>query len=66
MMSVHDSEEATYIGGVASEAKKLFAVTWEKVQTASVNDETMCLLADNIGNGFPDSKKDLPDNIRGF
>ena len=66
MMSVHDSDEATYVGGIISEAEKLFAVTWEKVQTASMNDETMCLLADKIRNGFPNSKKDLPDIIRGF
>ena len=66
MMSVHDSEEAAYIGGVASEAEKIFAVTWEKVRTASAEDESMCLLADNIRTGFPGSKRDLPELICGF
>ena len=55
MMSVHDSEEAAYI-----------AVTWEKVRTASAEDESMCLLADNIRTGFPGSKRDLPELIFGF
>ena len=66
MMTVHDSDEATYIGGVVSEAEKFFAVTWEKVQAVSANDEHMCLLAEHIRNGFPDLKKDLSDKIRDF
>ncbi len=66
MMSAHDSEEAAYIGGVASEAEKIFAVTWEKVRTASADDQAMCLLADYIRIGFPSSKKDLPESIAGF
>ena len=46
--------------------KKIFAVTWEKVRTASAEDQPMCLLADYIRFGFPSSKKDLPESIGGF
>ena len=66
MMSAHDSEEAAYSAGVISETEKLFAVTWEKVQAVSARDEAMCLLADSIRNGFPNSRMDLPEIIRGF
>ena len=66
MMSELDKEEAAYITGVALEADTFFAVTWEKVQSESRKDKSMCLLINYINNGFPESKPSMPDEVRDF
>ena len=64
MMSELDKEEAAYITGVALEADTFFAVTWEKVQSESRKDKSMCLLINYINNGFPESKPSMPDEVK--
>jgi len=66
LRSVYDGEEAIYIDGIMSEADKLFAITWDTVRAASSKDESMRLLTEKITNGFPMSKKDLPDLLHGY
>ena len=66
LMSSEDIEEGGYVSSIAAETKQLFAVTWEKVRTVSGNDESMVLLSTYIENGFPNSKMELPEEIRDF
>ena len=66
LMSHEDTEEANYVSYVAEESRQVFAVTWEKVKEVSARDESMILLANNVANGFPKAKSDLPDTISDF
>ena len=66
MMTEDDHHEVTYIQGIIGETEKMFAVTWESVKRESEEDAGMRLLSNYVRNGFPESKKDLPEQIRCF
>ena len=66
MMGEDDMSEASFVSSISSEAERFFAVTWERVQAESREDNVTSLLIKYINCGFPQSKKDLPKEIRQF
>ena len=66
MMTDHDRQEESYVLGTINEAERMFAITWENIKIESQKDTTMCLLNEHIHNGFPNSKKELAEEIRSF
>ena len=66
MMSSQDFDEELFIAGIGNEVEKFFAVTWERVQAESRCDDSLRLLADQINNGFPVTKQEMPATIRDF
>ena len=66
MMSRDDLMEESIVSGLHAEAEKFFAVTWERVQEESKRDTAIKCLIQQIAGGFPDSKKDIPTEIRQF
>ena len=66
MMDEEDFEESAFINGISSETESFFAVTWERVRSASHNDPDIILLSDFVTKGFPALKKDMPRQICDF
>ena len=66
MMSNEDHYEESLIAGIQTDVERFFAVTWERVQTASRRDEVLKRLVHYILEGFPATKSELPDMIKPF
>ena len=66
MISMDDMNEASLIAGIGAESESFFAITWERVRSASEVDDVIQTLIGLIVNGFPISKKDLPAQVRQF
>ena len=66
MISSEVTDEASLIGGVGAETEMFFAITWERVRSASDIDDTIQMLISLILKGFPESKKDLPAQVRQY
>ena len=60
------SKEEYLMAGISNEYDHFFAITWDKVQTASQDDETLKLLAQMIDEGFPTTKSCMPSTIVDF
>ena len=65
-LSSIEDECTSLVGGICNEAEAFFAITWERVQSASRDDATIQLLSEMIMNGFPAAKKDIPLHARPF
>ena len=66
MMNEGDFEEPIFISGISSETESFFAVTWDRIRSASHKDPEITLLNECITNGFPESKKEMPGQICEF
>ena len=51
------------VAGIGIDKDKFFAITWEKIQAESHNDQQMITLAVQITKGFPAEKQHMPHDI---
>ena len=66
MMSTEDLLESSSIHSIGLEAETFFAITWDRVKSATKNDETSKVLIQQIENGFPKSKSEVPVKIANY
>ena len=66
MMSTEDLLESSSIHSIGLEAEAFFAITWDRVKSATKNDETSKVLIQQIENGFPKSKSEVPVKIANY
>jgi hypothetical protein len=66
MISSEVTDESSLIGGIGAETEMFFAITWERVRSASDIDDTIQMLISLILEGFPVSKKDLPAQVHQY
>ena len=66
MQTEEDRMEESIVAGVSNDVEKLFAVTWEKVKAESKCDKTSISLVNRISNGFPNTKKEMSDEIANY
>ena len=64
--SVQDIDEGTSLAFAVHQANDIRSVTWTNVNDAAMMDEECTVLAQTIYNGFPESRDELPENIRQF
>ena len=66
LISEKDKEEEYIVAGVLNDVNKLFAVTWEMVKAESLLDEELHELSKLIKQGFPLSKKAMPQQLESY
>ena len=58
--------EETILAGITNDVEKFFAVTWSKVRDESIQDKATTLLVKFIQNGFPNTRKEMPDVVERY
>ena len=66
-VAVVDTEDSVVSTAVSTlNALSIRSVTWDRVRTATASDHELLNLSDLIEHGFPTTRSDVPEHIRGF